>query len=88
MIALQVSTIPVKYLKIVSEYIASPITNIISNCIMVNSFPKMWTIARTSPIPKAKVPKPSDYRPISVLPVLSKVFEKIILNQVKQYRQA
>ena len=33
-----------------------------------------------------KVPtKPSDYRPISVLPVLSKVFERINLNQVKQF---
>ena len=38
------------------------------------------------PIPKVKVPtKPSNYRPISVLPVLSKVFERIILNQVKQF---
>ena len=46
----------------------------------------MWKIARISPIPKVKVPtKLSDYRPISVLPVLSKVFERIILNQVKQF---
>ena len=76
-------TIPVKYLKVVSEYIASLITNMINNCIKTNSFPKMWKIARMSPIPKVKVPtKPSDYRPISVLPVLSKVFERIILNQV------
>ena len=45
----------------------------------------MWKIARISPIPKVKVPtKPSDHRPISVLPVISKVFERIILNQVKQ----
>ena len=80
-------TIPViKYLKLVSEYIASPIANIINNCIKTNSFPKLRKIARISPIPKIKVPtKPSDYRPISVLPVLSKVFERIILNQVKQF---
>ena len=38
------------------------------------------------PIPKVKVPtKPSDYRPISVLAVLSKVFKRVILNQVKQF---
>ena len=43
----------------------------------------MWKTARISPIPKVKVPtKPSDFRPISVLPVL---FERIILNQVKQF---
>ena len=46
----------------------------------------MWKIVRISPILKVKVPtKPSDYRPISVLPVFSKVFERIILNQVKQF---
>ena len=38
-------TIPVKYLKLVSEYIASLMTNIITNCIKANSFPKMWKIA-------------------------------------------
>ena len=33
-----------------------------------------------------KIPtKPSEYRPISVFPVLSKVFERIILNQVKEF---
>ena len=41
----------------------------------------MWKIARISPIPKVKVPpKTSDYRQISVLSVLSKVFERIILK--------
>ena len=82
-------TIPVKYLKVVSKYIASLITNIINNCIKTNSFPKMWKIARMSPIPKVKVPtKPSDYRPISVLPVLSKVFERNIKSSETVYRQA
>ena len=77
-------TIPVKYLKPASEYIASPTTNIINNC--TNSLPKMWKIARISPIPEVKAPiKPSDYRPISALPVISKVFERIILNKVKQF---
>ena len=42
-------TIPVKYLKLVSS-------NIINNCIKTSSFPKMWKIARISPIPKVKVP--------------------------------
>ena len=52
----------VKYLKSASEYIASPIRNIINNCIKTNSFPKMWKISRISPILKIKVPtKPSDY---------------------------
>ena len=37
-------------------------------------------------MPKVQVPtKPSGYRPISELPVLSRVFERIILNQMKQF---
>ena len=79
-------TISVKYLKLVSQYIASPITNTPNNCIKANSFRKMWKIARILPTSKVKVPtKPWDYRPISVLPVLSKVFERIVLDQVKQF---
>ena len=35
------NTIPVKYLKPALECIASPILNIINNCIKTNSFPKM-----------------------------------------------
>ena len=66
-------TIPVKYLKLVSDYIVSPITNI-NNCIKANSFPKMWKIVRISLIPKVKVPtKPSDYRPISITCVIKSI---------------
>ena len=34
-------TIPVKYLKPASKYIASPKTNIINNCVKTNNFPSM-----------------------------------------------
>ena len=45
----------------------------------------MRKIARISTIPNVKIAtKPLDYIPISVLPRLSKVFETIILNEVKQ----
>ena len=38
------------------------------------------------PISQVKGPtKPSDYRPTSVLLVLSKIFESLILNQVKHF---
>jgi len=42
-------------------------------------FPDSLKIACITPIPKCRNPQsPSDYRPISVLPTLSKVFEKLI----------
>jgi len=42
-------------------------------------FPNLLKIAQITPIPKITSPKsPNDYRPISILPTLSKVFETII----------
>lgn len=76
-------TIPAKFLKIAVDHIASPLCHIINACIKSNHFPKQWKVSRISPIPKIGNPKePSDFRPISILPILSKVFEKLIMNQV------
>ena len=50
------------------------------------TFPQLWKIAVVKPIPKVINPKiPKDYRPISLLSVLSKVLEKIVHDQVIQY---
>ena len=41
-------------------------------------FPNLLKIAQITPIPKITSPKsPNDYRPICILPTLSKVFEKV-----------
>ena len=41
------------------------------------------SIARISPIPKVTNPtKLKDYRPISILPILSKVYEKQVLHKI------
>ena len=78
--------IPVKYLKLAADYIASPLTNIINGFIAKNSFPVVWKIARVSPLPKVVSPTELDhYRPIAILPALSKVYERLILNQIVKY---
>jgi len=46
-------------------------------------FPNLLKIAQITPIPKITSPKsPNDYRPISILPTLSKVFEKVIYSRL------
>ena len=76
-------TIPVRFIKPVAEYLASPLTNIINNCISKNTFPKQWKVARVHPIPKVSPPTNADeFRPISVLPIMSKIFERVILIQL------
>ena len=52
----------------------------------LGSFPDACKIAKVNPLFK-KVPKTdlSHYRPISLLPLLSKVFERIVFNQTKEF---
>ena len=49
-------------------------------------FPKLWKITRVSPIPKVDNPTTYDeLRPISILPVLSKVFERLVGWQMSEF---
>ena len=78
--------IPTCFIKMVAECLAVPLTSIINNCIAKAYFPKQWKIARVSPVPTIDSPVPKDQlRPISVLPVLSKVFKKLVAIQMTNY---
>ena len=78
--------IPIRYTKLVVAYITSPMVNIIHNSIDKNVFPTAWKVARACSVPKIDnhidVAK---HRPISVLCILSKVFEHVILTQLCNY---
>lgn len=78
--------IPSKYLKICVDSIASPICHIINTSIDNKIFPRQWKISKITPIPKVDHPnEPSDYRPISILAALSKVFENLMMKQVSEH---
>jgi len=65
----------------------SCVDNFFNKCMTIGEFPNSWKIAHITPIPK-KVHSPScssEYRPISVLPVLSKLFEKVLYHRVYSY---
>ena len=83
-------TIPVvltvKFLKPVAEEIASPIVHIINSSIDKEIFPDSWKVTRACPVPKIdNTIKEKDFRSISILPVLPKVYEKVILHQLNDY---
>ena len=49
-------------------------------------FPTEWKCARISVIPKIDNPTTGDdYHPISILPVLSTVFERLIKKQLRNF---
>ena len=71
------------FIKPVVEFLVSPLTFVINNYIATNNFRDAWKTARISPIPKLTQPvELKDYRPVSILPVLSKVHEKLVLQQL------
>ena len=78
--------IPVKLIKPVAEDITSPIVNIINSSISKETFPNSWKVARVCSVPKIDNPiNEKDVRPISILPVLSKIYEKVIFKQLSDY---
>ena len=75
--------IPAMFLKLVVEVLVSPLTFVINNYIATNNFPDAWKTARISPVPKKPQPVVlKDSRTVSILPVLSKVYEKLVLQQL------
>nr|CAH7730879.1 unnamed protein product [Callosobruchus chinensis] len=62
------------------------ITHLINVCIETNTFPDIWKIAYITPVPKCNMPRDlKDLRPISILPTLSKIAEKILGTQLQTY---
>ena len=52
----------------------------------LGSFPDACKIVKLMPLFKrGSKTDPSNYRPISLLPLLSKVFEKIVLDQTNDF---
>jgi hypothetical protein len=78
--------IPAWLLKDNCSYLANPLTHIINASIMQGIVPKAMKKAKVKPIFKKGDPLlPSNYRPISILPVISKVLEKLVNNQLTYY---
>lgn len=59
---------------------------IINRSIETNVFPNSWKRALVKPIPKTQsVEQLKDLRPISILPVLSKVLERVVFIQLEKF---
>ena len=78
--------IPNKILKSSVSVICPFITNLINSSIENSYFPDKLKLAEITPVPKIDDSKDvGDYRPISILPAISKLFEKTLSNQLSSY---
>ena len=75
-----------KIVKAVAPFIAYPLNDLINLSISTGVFPDKLKIARVTPIFKSgDKTNLNNYRPISVLPFFSKIFEKAMYNRLMEY---
>ena len=86
--ATRLDKIPNRLLKIAANVVAPSLTSIFNKSLVTGIFPSDWKLAKVSPIFKNGSKSKSDlnnYRPISVIPTVAKIFEKIIYDRLYQY---
>ena len=81
-----IDEISAKVLKAAAPAIAEPLTRIFNMSIATDRFPMEWKAARVTPIfKKGQRTMLDNYRPISILPVVSKLMERILYDQMYDY---
>ena len=75
-----------KLLKAIGNELSKPLTIIINQCLLTGIFPDLLKIAKVKPLFKrGDTAQLNNYRPISLLPTISKVFESVIYSQLYAY---
>ena len=76
----------IRVLKLAFSAIGPVLLHLINMCITTNNIPDLWKHSRVIPIHKSGDPTdPSNFRPISILPVISKVVERTVQRQLYYY---
>lgn len=63
------------------------LTHIINAMIRLQHFPQLWKKAQVSPVPKLgkDLTRSAGYRPISLLPTMSKIAERVLLEHINDH---
>ena len=78
--------IPARVLKECSAELAPPVTRLFVTVLTSSNQPSSWTLDRASPVHKrASISQSRNFQPVSLLPILSKVFESIVNTQLLNY---
>ena len=78
--------ISIRLLKMCPKEIAVPLKLIFIKCIQTGKFPTSWKQANVQPVHKKSSRQlKENYRPISLLPICGKIFEKIIFDQLYSF---
>ena len=73
-------------LKHCAAQLATPLTTLFKECLSSRTWPSLWKQARVVPIHKKNTrADPKNYRPISLLSVVGKVFESLLASKITHY---
>ena len=76
------------FIKDGADILAGPLTQIVNLYIKYSTFPDLCKIAKLKPLfKKGSKTDPKNYTPISLLPLISKIFEKVIHIQTEHFLQ-
>lgn len=73
--------LPFWFLKLCSNFIALPFAYLCNISLIESTVPTQWKTVQITPIPKISQPKTcSDFRPISISSILSRVMERLVVH--------
>ena len=73
-------------IKLTKDDLLAPITHVINLSIVNQKFPFDWKVAKVIPLHKKdELLYPQNYRPVSLLPILSKLLERAVFGQMIKY---
>ena len=81
-----IDNLSIKHIKVIKNELVKPLTLITNQVLCTGIFPDKLKIAKVIPIfKKGDDTDLNNYRPISLLPAISKIIEKVIYNQTYNY---
>ena len=75
-------------LKLIRPYIVPTVTHIVNTSITTLTFPEVFKEAKVVPLYKGKnssATDPKSYRPIALLPILSKIIDRVLCSQIVNF---
>ena len=83
------NSLPIFIIKICNEFFSTYLTKIFNISVITGIFPNLCKLSKVVPIFKKGDPLLSiNYRPISLLPIFSKIFEKLIYSRMYEFLES
>ena len=78
--------ISIRMIKICDSALVKPLSIIFNNCLRTGTFPYLWKKSNVIPVHKKNSKQLiNNYRPVSLLPIFGKMFERIIFDNIYKY---